>query len=91
MSAEEQYREHLAGIANSLDELVDGIRELADAMKAIRGILPEQEHKDHERACRVCGCTQYNACVVASTGGPCCWIEDDLCSACFDKNHPAVR
>jgi activating signal cointegrator 1 len=32
------------------------------------------------RVCRVCGCSEFNACV---TGGmPCHWIEEDLCSAC---------
>lgn len=33
-----------------------------------------------ERKCRVCGCTDLQACQVA--GVPCCWIEEDLCSAC---------
>ncbi len=30
-----------------------------------------------EQVCRVCGCTQNNACP-----GGCYWVEDDLCSAC---------
>lgn len=30
-----------------------------------------------ERACRVCGCTETNACCP-----PCSWSEADLCSAC---------
>lgn len=30
-----------------------------------------------ERACRVCGCTQFNACPSG-----CWWIEADLCSEC---------
>jgi hypothetical protein len=29
------------------------------------------------RKCKVCGCTQNNACP-----GGCYWVEDDLCSAC---------
>ena len=35
-----------------------------------------------ERACRVCGCTDRNACTTED--GPCFWIgdRDDLCSAC---------
>lgn len=33
--------------------------------------------------CRVCGCTQYNACV--SEYGACWWVEDDLCSACVEE------
>lgn len=27
--------------------------------------------------CRVCGCTEVDACPVG-----CCWVEDDLCSVC---------
>ena len=30
-----------------------------------------------EQVCRVCGCTQDNACP-----GGCYWVEDDLCSEC---------
>lgn len=33
-----------------------------------------------KRACRVCGCTQYNACL-----GGCYWAEYDLCSKCANK------
>jgi hypothetical protein len=33
-----------------------------------------------ERRCRVCGCTDEQACLVE--GLPCCWAEEDLCSAC---------
>ncbi|EPB2977556.1 hypothetical protein ACRE39_002726 [Enterococcus faecalis] len=29
--------------------------------------------------CRVCGCTQFNACP-----GGCYWIEEDLCSQCVE-------
>lgn len=32
------------------------------------------------RRCRVCGCTDDRACVVQ--GVPCCWVSEDLCSAC---------
>lgn len=32
---------------------------------------------DTEPVCRVCGCTQHNACP-----GECHWVEADLCSAC---------
>ncbi|HUT33090.1 MAG TPA: ParB/RepB/Spo0J family partition protein [Planctomycetota bacterium] len=39
-----------------------------------------------ERACRICGCTEANACADPHRGGePCCWVEDDLCSACIEK------
>jgi hypothetical protein len=33
-----------------------------------------------ERECRVCHCTEMNACVT--NGTPCHWVADDLCSAC---------
>ena len=33
--------------------------------------------KNDERKCRVCGCTQNNACP-----GGCYWVEEDLCSQC---------
>lgn len=36
-----------------------------------------------ERKCRVCGCTDLNACVT--DGVPCHWVEEDLCSACVGK------
>ena len=32
-----------------------------------------------ERKCRICGCTDDNACP-----GGCYWVEEDLCSACTD-------
>ena len=34
------------------------------------------------RACRVCGCTDDDACVTAA--GACAWAEADLCTACRD-------
>ncbi len=33
-----------------------------------------------ERSCKVCGCTDNNACE-----GGCYWIAEDLCSQCEDK------
>ena len=33
------------------------------------------------QTCRVCGCTDFDACIEAD-GFPCCWVEDELCSAC---------
>ena len=34
------------------------------------------------RQCRLCGCTDTNACATAPFGDPCHWVEDDLCSGC---------
>ena len=35
---------------------------------------------DKPMVCRVCGCTDDNACLPP--GGPCHWVGNDLCSAC---------
>jgi len=35
-----------------------------------------------KRRCRVCGCTDDNACWDPVANHPCYWVEDDLCSAC---------
>jgi hypothetical protein len=35
---------------------------------------------DLEQTCRVCGCTEANACP-----GGCWWVADDLCSRCDRK------
>jgi hypothetical protein len=35
-----------------------------------------------KRRCRVCGCTDQTPC-IEKTGGPCRWVEGDLCSACM--------
>lgn len=32
-------------------------------------------------SCRVCGCTDWNPC-FETDGFPCCWVEQNLCSAC---------
>lgn len=32
------------------------------------------------RRCHKCGCTDLAACV--DRDGPCCWVDDNLCSAC---------
>lgn len=36
---------------------------------------------DHDPACRVCGCTENNACQP----NRCHWVEPDLCSECVGK------
>lgn len=32
--------------------------------------------------CRICGCTDLNACWDALVDEPCHWAEEDLCSVC---------
>ena len=46
------------------------------AMKVNPGITEEEEVADQ---CRVCGCTQLNACQ-----GGCYWVEEDLCNVCSE-------
>lgn len=38
---------------------------------------------DAQRRCRVCGCTDDNACMPHS----CYWVEEDLCSECVGKEE----
>ncbi len=45
-------------------------------------VVPE----DGVRQCRVCGCTENNAC-----DGSCWWVEHDLCSNCVGKPTPKSR
>ena len=45
-----------------------------------RSIFPGAGFFDAPRTCRVCGCTDDKACLPP--GGPCHWVEPDLCSAC---------
>lgn len=51
-------------------------------LERFENYLKEQEEQNEifdpdDRRCRVCGCTQFNACL-----GGCYWIEEDLCSKC---------
>lgn len=44
--------------------------------------------KDNVRTCRVCGCTDNDCTQCAErTGKPCYWVDDDLCSACVEKEE----
>lgn len=38
--------------------------------------------------CRVCGCTENNAC-EGDLGG-CYWVEPDLCSGCAPDDHSGL-
>lgn len=40
----------------------------------------------NDQKCRVCGCTEDTACTTP--GGPCFWVERDLCSACAQPMPP---
>lgn len=42
--------------------------------------------------CRECGCTEQDcAGCIERTGGPCWWVEQDLCSACVPDKVQALR
>lgn len=43
----------------------------------------EDENLPMVKTCRVCGCTDDNACP-----GGCYWVEDDLCSRCAELGEP---
>lgn len=47
--------------------------------------------KAKERSCRICGCTEFNACITPK--GPCSWVEVDLCSnpKCISKAKKKAR
>lgn len=42
--------------------------------------------EENEQTCRICGCTQNNACE-----GGCYWVEDHLCSQCAKKLKGATK
>jgi hypothetical protein len=44
-------------------------------------------HGANPRICRVCGCSEQDACVGARGIG-CHWVERDLCSSCADRARP---
>ncbi|MGO9015141.1 MAG: ASCH domain-containing protein [Dissulfurispiraceae bacterium] len=57
---------------------------ITDNARAFKKIIPMRGYQglfnvddDALRVCRVCGCSELNACE-----GGCYWIVDDLCSAC---------
>lgn len=36
--------------------------------------------------CRVCGCSDFDACFDPETGAGCYWVDEDLCSVCARDN-----
>ena len=53
-----------------------------------RPVTLEPPDYDEERACRICGCTEYDPCP-----GGCSWVEEDLCSNpdCVKKGNRGPR
>ena len=56
--------------------------------KADKKKAAAKKDEPEKRICRICGCTDYNACLDKETGVACHWVEDDLCSNC---EHMAVK
>lgn len=53
------------------------------AKKAAAKKKPAVKKGEQEKQiCRICGCSDMDACVDEETGEPCHWVEDDLCSKC---------
>lgn len=53
---------------------------------------PDVDLEQLERRCRVCGCTDLEACVEVLGDGmeiACVWVEVDLCSACEGGDEEA--
>ncbi len=48
-------------------------------------------HEPTIRACRVCGCTDNNACVNLNDDTPCHWTGEDLCSFCDPRRTRPPR
>jgi len=63
---------HMAAVG-ALDAHVDPPASLAEFLAQREGM----------RSCRVCGCTEDNACDDEALGS-CCWVEANLCSSCHD-------
>jgi len=63
------------------EELARGVAEQCQPEPVHRWELPQLQ-RAQVRRCRVCGCSEDNACIDPDTGEPCYWVEPDLCSAC---------
>lgn len=62
------------------------MREMAEAEGRVNGgVNAGQMPYPTERKCRVCGCTEDNAC-VKGLHGACYWVEADLCSECKSES-----
>lgn len=42
------------------------------------------------RKCRECGCSELNPCTDPDDGGPCYWVERDLCSTCAKRFKASI-
>jgi len=74
---------------NGVEYGADGWNWTAEGAEALSAEAIAAAEADAEPSCRVCGCTEDNACV--DDDGPCGWAEDDLCTACKGKEAEAAE
>lgn len=80
--SEQEFRDHVAGIARSLEQLVEVQRQLLNIARGqtiqiyspldvptIDEVDALQDILD-EQACRICGCTEYTPCTDPNGAGP---------------------
>lgn len=68
----------------------DGTPKSHKGKKAAKPAKTKKASKPVAGVCRVCGCTEDNACETAE-GDPCHWAEPDLCSACVEDEIDEMR
>lgn len=66
-------REPMIGVLVFVPQSIATLIRSREAHRGLGTLLPE-------RFCRVCGCTESNACE-----GGCYWVEPDLCSRCLPR------
>jgi len=76
-------------LARAAKKYQDEVREIYERDDTLRPLLEEIDQRDaspgdDERRCRICGCTEGQACETEA--GTCTWVEWDLCSnpACLE-------
>lgn len=87
-------RQTVADLLGSEDEeLQHRINDIADSWErtipqTLRVLLRAGLAYEHGHdVCRICGCTEHDACLDPETDQPCSWAGDDLCSACAGKER----
>lgn len=80
----ENYQVEVAGTSIVIPVAIVGV--CTNCHNILYVLRPEP---DGIKQCRVCGCTDENACMIRDDGGfkPCYWVEDDLCSACVGRTN----
>lgn len=80
----EALADALMGLSyHALSSIAARIEFKPDDLDGIKLELGRFQKAPSVRTCRECGCTDENCSqCVEKTGGPCQWVEADLCSAC---------